>query len=271
MSQIRLESGTAGGLLERDGELPVLADRLEEVERSGRGHVARVRGEAEIGKTTLICAFCDDRAGSAQILLGACDPLFTPRPLGRLLEVAQAIEGELGALVERGARPYEVVAPLAEELNARAPCVFVLEDIHWADEATLDVFRLPVRRIERIPALAVASYRDDGLELAYPLRIVLGELATSRSISRLRLTGLFPSAVAELAQPYGADPDELYGKSAETRSSSSRLSPPESTRFPRRCGTPCSPVPPVSHRRVGRCSRRCRSSRRRRSSGSSAR
>ena len=106
-----------------------------------------------------------------------------------------------------------MVAPLAEELNARAPCVFVLEDIHWADEATLDVLRLLVRRIERIPALAVASYRDDGLELAYPLRIVLGELATSRSISRLRLTGLSPSAVAELARPYGADPDELYDKS----------------------------------------------------------
>ncbi len=106
-----------------------------------------------------------------------------------------------------------MVAPLAEELNARAPTVFVLEDLHWADEATLDVFRLLVRRIERIPALVIGSYRDDGLELAHPLRIVLGELATSRSISRLRLTGLTPPAVAELAQPYGADPDELYDKS----------------------------------------------------------
>ena len=90
----------------------------------------------------------------------------------------------------------------------------MLEDLHWADEATLDVLRLLVRRVESVPALVVASYRDDELDAVHPLRIVLGELATSSSISRMKLPGLSPSAVAELAEPYGADPDELYEKTA---------------------------------------------------------
>ena len=211
--EIRVEAATssAGGLLEREAELAVLADRLDAVETSGRGHVALVRGEAGIGKTALVQAFCDQRGGEVMVVRGACEPLFTPRPLGPFFEVAQAVGGELVALVDHGAKPYEVVAVLTEGLNGR-PAVFVLEDLHWADEATLDVFRLFVRRIDSVPALVVGTYRDDGMNVADPLRIVLGELATSSSISRLKLSGLSPSGVAELAEPYGADPDELYDK-----------------------------------------------------------
>ena len=102
---------------------------------------------------------------------------FTPRPLGPLLAVAEAAGGELEEVVASGVLPHEVVAALSRELRARAPTVFVLEDVHWADEATLDVLRLLVRRIETVPALIVVSYRDDELARAHPLRIVLGELA----------------------------------------------------------------------------------------------
>ena len=56
----------------------------------------------------------------------------------------------------------------------------MLEDVHWADEATLDVLRLLARRVEAVPALVVATYRDDELDARHPLRLVLGELATSR-------------------------------------------------------------------------------------------
>jgi DNA-binding CsgD family transcriptional regulator/tetratricopeptide (TPR) repeat protein len=63
-----------------------------------------------------------------------------------------------------------------------------------------------------LPALVVASYRDDQLDVRDPLQIVLGELATSPSISRMKLSGLSPAAVAELAEPYDADADELYVK-----------------------------------------------------------
>jgi DNA-binding CsgD family transcriptional regulator len=216
MSQIRQHARTAdtGGLLERDAELGRLAEQLDAVGSSGRGHVVLVRGEAGVGKTALIRAFCDGRAGTAEVVRGACDPLFTPRPLGPLLEIAHTLEGDLVTLVERGAMPYEVVTALAEELRRRGPVLFVLEDMHWADEATLDVFRLLVRRVETVPVLVVGSYRDDGIDADHPLRIVLGELATSPSISRVKLAGLSPAAVAELAEPYGTDADELYAKTA---------------------------------------------------------
>jgi DNA-binding CsgD family transcriptional regulator/tetratricopeptide (TPR) repeat protein len=207
-------TATAGGLLERADELSALDDRLDAVEESGCGHVVLLRGEAGVGKTALIREFCERHRGSVTIAGGACEPLFAPRPLGPFLEIAQTLKGDLLPLVEQGAMPYQVVAALAEELRRQAPTVFLLEDVHWADEATLDVLRLLARRIESEPALVVASYRDDELDVRDPLRIVIGELATSPSISRMKLSGLSPGAVAELAEPYDADPDELYVKTA---------------------------------------------------------
>jgi DNA-binding CsgD family transcriptional regulator len=109
--------------------------------------------------------------------------------------------------------PYQFVGELAEELRAQ-PTVLVLEDVHWADEATLDVLRLLARRIDSVPALVLVTYRDDQVDVADPLRIVLGELATSPSISRMKLGGLSLAAVAELAEPYGADANELYATTA---------------------------------------------------------
>jgi predicted ATPase len=176
MPSLAQETGAdaPGTLLERAAELSVLAGRLQAVERTSRGQVLLVRGEAGVGKTTLVRRFCQEHGGSARVLWGACDPLFTPSPLGPLLAVAEGAGGELEAVVERGALPYEVVAALARELQRRNPTVFVLEDVHWADEATLDVLRLLARRVETVPALVVASYRDDELDRAHPLRIMLG-------------------------------------------------------------------------------------------------
>jgi hypothetical protein len=208
------DAGASGVLLERATELSMLVDCLEAVERSSRGQVLLVGGEAGVGKTTLVRRFCEERGQSARILWGACDPLFTPSPLGPLLGVAEGSGGELEAVVERGAMPYEVTTALAHELSARPPTVFVLEDVHWADEATLDVLRLLARRVEAVPALVVATYRDDALDRAHPLRILLGELATSRAVRRVKLVRLSPAAVAQLAEPYGVDADELYRKTA---------------------------------------------------------
>jgi DNA-binding NarL/FixJ family response regulator len=86
----------------------------------------------------------------------------------------------------------------------------VLEDVHWSDEATLDVLRLLSRRVPRVPVLVVASYRDDELPRTHPLRIVVGELATSEGVVRVKLPALSPAAVARLAERHGVDSDELY-------------------------------------------------------------
>ena len=110
--------------------------------------------------------------------------------------------------LESGARPSVVAAVLMREAGGRAPTIVVFEDVHWADEATLDVLGLLGRRIESFPALLVATYRDE-LDRAHPLRVVLGELPGGR-VRRLQLLPLSSSAVATLAEREGADAEQLY-------------------------------------------------------------
>jgi predicted ATPase len=171
------------GLLEREAELSMLDGCLEAARRGSQGRVVFVSGEAGVGKTALLRRFCAESVHSPCVLWGGCDALFTPRPLGALLAVADSAGGELAEVVDHGGLPYEIVAALARELRARAPTVFVLEDVHWADEATLDVLRLLTRRLETVPGLIDVSYRDDELARTHPLRIVLGELATSAAFA----------------------------------------------------------------------------------------
>ena len=198
---------SAAELLERSDQLSALGDSLDSVAADGGGRLVLVRGEAGVGKTALLRRFREDRDGAVRILWGNCDPLFTPRPLGPLLALP-----ELEDVVAGEVLPHEVVAALVDELRRPAPTVFVLEDLHWADEATLDVLRLLCRRLETLPALVVGTFRDDELDRAPLLRIVLGELGTNERASRLKLTPLSPAAVAKLAQPHGVDDVELYRK-----------------------------------------------------------
>jgi DNA-binding CsgD family transcriptional regulator/tetratricopeptide (TPR) repeat protein len=178
-------------LLEREAFLDVLA--------GPPGRLVLVGGEAGVGKTALVRAFVEDR----RCLWGACDPLNTPRPLGPLLDIADAVGGEmLGA-----GGPSAVVAALLHELRAAPGTVLVLEDVHWADEGTLDVLRLLGRRMDGVPALTIVTFRDD--EHA-PLRVVLGELATATAVERIKLLPLSPDAVRSLAEPHGVDGAELH-------------------------------------------------------------
>jgi predicted ATPase len=142
-----------------------------------------VGGEAGIGKSALVRAFCAARR-ETRVLWGVCDPLDTPRPLGPLIDIAEDVGGELAALVDEGATPAAILSALGHELRGGRPSIVVLEDLHWADEATLDVVRLLTRRIESFPALVLGSYRDDELDRAHPLRIALGE-SPSHAIERV--------------------------------------------------------------------------------------
>jgi DNA-binding CsgD family transcriptional regulator/tetratricopeptide (TPR) repeat protein len=202
------QSAPVSSLLERADELAALADLLRDVRSSGTGRMVLIGGEAGVGKTALLRAFCGDQAGTMRILWGGCEPLHTPHPLGPLLDVAEMTGGRLRELVESAARPHEVVSALISELRARPPTLLVLEDLHWADEATLDVIALLTTRISSAPALVLVSFRDDQPDTTGQLRYLLGELV--RRPSRLKVDRLSRSAVAELAAPHGLDADELF-------------------------------------------------------------
>jgi DNA-binding CsgD family transcriptional regulator/tetratricopeptide (TPR) repeat protein len=197
-------------LLERSDHLTVLAESLQAVSAEASGRFILVGGEAGVGKTVLLRAFCDELPGSTRVLWGACEGLLTPGPLGPLFDVAEATRGELEELVSREARPHEVAAALVRELAGRRPTVLVIEDLHWADEATLDVLRLLARKVEAVPALVLASYRDDELDRAHPLTLVLGEVATARAVSRLEVRPLSADAVTVLAAPHDIDAGDLH-------------------------------------------------------------
>ena len=198
-----------GELLEREQGLAMLARVLRDVGRTGVGRIVFVAGEAGVGKTALVRRFCEQARGS-RVLWGGCDPLATPAPLGSVVEVAQQLAGSAAALVVAGARPSEVARALLDDLRRARNAVVVLEDLHWADGGTVDVLGCAVRRVERVPVLVICTYRDDELEAAHPLRVMLGRVATARSVERLRLERLSETAVGVLVDRVGRDAKAVY-------------------------------------------------------------
>jgi hypothetical protein len=119
------------------------------------------------------------------------------------VDVAEATVGELAELIAGAGRPYEVAAAVLDELRERPPTVLVLEDLQWADEATLDVITLLVTRIASVPALALASYRDDELHRAPGLRLVLGEVAVRSARFAAAVAGWGSGASRAASTPPG--------------------------------------------------------------------
>jgi DNA-binding CsgD family transcriptional regulator/tetratricopeptide (TPR) repeat protein len=232
-------------LLERAPFLQTLAEYVSEA-RQGNGRLVLLSGGSGMGKTVLLEEF-QRRAGDARWLWGSCDGLLTPRPLGPLFDIGAQLDSdratsqasshpastdqagrdqtstdhstpnELAALCRQGAPRDQLFAAFLAELAAPSPfTIVVIEDVHWADEATADLLSLLGRRLGRIPALLLVSYRDDELAADHPLRVVLGDLATQRATRRMRLPPLSEDAVAALAAqaaipaPRDVDAAELH-------------------------------------------------------------
>jgi DNA-binding CsgD family transcriptional regulator/tetratricopeptide (TPR) repeat protein len=194
-------------LLERDGELAALRAATADA-AARRGSVVLILGEAGIGKSSLVRAWLEEPGADARILQGWCDDFLTSRTLGPLRDVARTTGGELAEAVAR-ADPGAVFDALLRELDhPLRTTVLVLEDVQWADEATLDALRYVGRRIERLPAVLVLTARDDELDLTHPLRSVLGALA-SHPVHRVGLRPLSKLAVAKLTAGTDLDPDEV--------------------------------------------------------------
>jgi predicted ATPase len=197
-------------LLERQEHLDELHTILASTGKEG-GRLVLVSGEAGIGKTSLVGRFLSEQLPRQAIFTGACDNMFAPRPFGPIYEIAQPALPELAAALQQRADSLEAARVLLDSLvRLKDPSIFVIEDVHWADEATLDVLKYVGRRIRQTRTLLLLTYRDDEIGPAHPLRILLGELAASSPPTRIRLRDLSQEAVRELASGTGIDPVVLH-------------------------------------------------------------
>ncbi|TWF74426.1 regulatory LuxR family protein [Pseudonocardia hierapolitana] len=203
---------SGGPLLERHTELVRLAAAVRAA-ATGRGRVALVTGEAGIGKTSLVRAFLGTLGRDVRVLRGACDDLLAPRPLAPLREAVRDSAGPLARALDTSAAADAALSAVVEELAAQVPTVLVVEDLHWADDATIDVLRYLVRRIDTLPAVLVLTVREDEIAANQQLLQLLGAVAGPESV-RLELEPLSTAAVAELAGPAGRDTGALHALTA---------------------------------------------------------
>jgi len=195
-------------LLERQSQLEELTRHLQEAGARG-GKIAFLAGEAGAGKSALVEHFAQQAGRTARVLWGHSDALQTSRALGPVTEIAAGLSAISSDPAVESSRE-RLFAYLFERLSAPdSLTLVVLEDLHWADEATLDFVRFIGHRIQRTRCLIVATYRDDELPPSHLLRAVLGEL-TGRHSARIRVLPLSLAAVEQLAQGTTRDPQRVY-------------------------------------------------------------
>jgi DNA-binding CsgD family transcriptional regulator/tetratricopeptide (TPR) repeat protein len=193
-------------LLEREGALAVLAQARQSAAR-GAGRVVFVIGEPGIGKTSLVTRFVRDLGEEARVLLGMCDDLSIPRPLGPLRDLVGDVSDRLAEALSRDASPHEIQSLVIAELELPpSPTVLVLEDVHWADEATFDSITVLGRRIRTLPALLVLTFRGGEVPPSHPLHASVGAIRAEDSVV-VELAPLSERAVGILA---GEQADEVY-------------------------------------------------------------
>jgi DNA-binding CsgD family transcriptional regulator len=195
-------------LLERDTALAALADAHASAAR-GEGRMVAVSGEPGVGKTALVRRFLDELGRAGRVLFGTCDDLSIPRPLGPFRDLAGRVSAELEEALAGDAAPHAIHDLLIEELERPPrPVILVLEDVHWADDATLDSITVLGRRVATLPALVVLTYRSGEAPPGHPLHGALGAVPGA-AVVLLELSPLSRGAVAELAGE-DADPDAVY-------------------------------------------------------------
>ena len=198
------------GILERDAELSALAHAAREA-ADGHGSVVLVMGEAGIGKSSLVEALRSHLPAEGRMLVGYCDDLATPRTLGPFRDLVGSVGTELSRAVTDGSERDRVLTALGTELTwPDHPTVLVIEDVHWADDATLDALRYLIRRIADLPAVLVLTYRDDELNRGHPLHGLLGQASRSDHVRRLPLHRLSQQAVRQLSAGSPVDTNDLF-------------------------------------------------------------
>lgn len=198
-------------LVEREQSVAALLELADEA-LARHGQMVFLAGEAGAGKTALVARLSQLVAGRLLVRRGYADDLTTPSPLGAVIEAMPELRAAADvSAAGRGRLPAAMRALLASE-----PTLLLIEDAHWADEATLDVLRFLGRRLDGLPLLAVVTYRPEDAPPRRRLSFVLGDLAGRPGVSRLTVERLSVAAVAQLVAEAGStlDPVGLYARTS---------------------------------------------------------
>lgn len=188
----------------REHELDQLTARAARA-RAGRGGAVIVRGESGGGKTAFVEAFVSELPEGQRVLWGACDPLSTPRPLGPLHDLVDLLDEPCQEALRSSQQPYDIFVAVHNELR-RQPSVLVLDDLQWADQGTIDLFRFLLRRAPQSHLLAIGIARDDEVGVTHPLRSLLGDVARSAHAQSLVLPPLTINTITDLVGDRSVDP-----------------------------------------------------------------
>ncbi len=198
-------------LLERSESLNLLSSAVDPT--AGGGRIVLVSGEVGIGKSELIRAFVGAATESgATVAVGACDDFAAPPPFGPFRDMARVLGGDLERVFSTGAGRHEVFSAIHQALGQHGVTVAVVEELHWADEATLDAIRYVSRRLHGVPCTLVLTFRDDEVDVSNPLRRLLG-LLTDSDVLRVRREPLSLKAVTELSAATTLDPEDIHAVS----------------------------------------------------------
>jgi DNA-binding CsgD family transcriptional regulator len=189
-------------LVQREPELQLLAEAVDRA-ASGSGVFALVRGPAGIGKSSLLKEFMSANADRVHLMFGACDDVASPRPFEAFWDMADLEPRLLSAL--ETIDPNEVFDALKELLGRTLrPTVVVIDDVHWAEQATLDLLMRVGRRIDRTHGLLVVAFRDEDTPAEHPLRRVIGDVPPEWML-RISLDSLSRESIVLLAGEDRAD------------------------------------------------------------------
>lgn len=195
-------------ILEREAHLARLTERLGQVRR-GSGRLVMVAGEAGIGKTALVDAFLASLPRGSQVLRGGCDPVVPARPFAPIADIATDGGDGLSEALASADRDRVFDRFLALLRRTGTGGVVVLEDLHWADSATLDLLKVVGRRLPDLPTLVIGTYRPHDVDGNHPLRLALGDMPAGL-VDDLQVPALSVAAVEKLARGRGRDATELH-------------------------------------------------------------
>ncbi len=205
-------ASAAPPLVGRDRELDTLRNRFA-VALTGQGSLALIGGEAGLGKTALAEALCHEAATrGALVLIGRCYDRSETSPYGPFLDLLRGYQPANGLPpapfsqwrgagdVASPAALYEQILGFFHAVASRRPLLLLLEDLHWADDASLDLLRVLARSLPAWPVLVLATYRADELTRRHPLHALLPLLERESPVARLSPRPLNGEAIAALVR-----------------------------------------------------------------------